>query len=97
MNKETELERNKELNFTEYKIMEILEGLIFSENLDITGEITDELIGKVQTYICNNVPDHGVILQLEDYCNEIADEASSHAYKIGFKEGVRLFRTLMTI
>lgn len=88
---------NTEINFTEEKLMDMLEQILFYENINRCGEEADELIDQAEDYIRNENISPDVQFKLCDYCSDISARASTHAFKVGFKEGVRLLRTLLML
>lgn len=91
------LKINKEIYFNEENLLNILDQLLCDCNIDRYGEETNTLVTHVHTFIQSNEIDPNVQFDLCDYCNEIATRASTYGFEQGFKEGVRLFRTLMKI
>lgn len=88
---------NEAINFTEEKLMNVLDVLLYTENIERYGEDTAELIEKAHSYIKTNTIDSKVQFELCDYCSDIGSIAGTYGYKEGFKEGIRLFRTLMKL
>lgn len=88
---------NKEINFTEEKLMDTLEKLLSDDNINRYGDEAEALIKKVISYINSNEISDEVRFNLCDYCTEIGDISSTYGFKQGFKEGIRLFRTLMRL
>lgn len=86
-----------EINFTEEKLMNVLDKVIFDENINRYGTETEDLICNVISYIKSNQMDPNVKFTLSDYCTEIGNKAGTYGFKLGFKEGIRLFRTMMNL
>lgn len=91
------LELKTELNINEGKLMQILEQQLFYDNIELTGSEANNLILQVHNYIKENDIDSTVKFELCDYCTEVGSLASKYAFQEGFKEGIRLFKTLIQI
>ena len=96
MNKE-KMEENLEIGLNENELFEMLGQQIFSRNINIPGREADDLMASAIQYMEETELDQTVILALGDFISDAAAAAGDHAFNMGFREGVRLFRTLMKL
>lgn len=85
------------INFSESRLMDIIDTIIYYDNIFLTTDELDSLIGKIEHYIGNLGIDVEECNKLSDDMQDIANGYAQYAYKEGFKEGVRLFRTMMSL
>lgn len=87
-----------ELNMSEENIEEMLKVTLLESNINIYGKEA----GEYMEFVCRTFADEYNISDkaqrdLSDYCSDIASMASTYSFYKGFKEGIRLFRTLMSL
>lgn len=88
---------NLEISLNEDELFEMLGQHIFSHNINISGKKADDLMASAVQYMKKTKLDQKVIFELDDIIRDIATAAGDHGFNMGFKEGVRLFRTLMKL
>lgn len=88
---------NLEIGLDENELFEILGQHIFSRNINISGKKADDLMASAIQYMEKTELDQTIILALDDLIRDTATAAGDHAFNMGFREGVRLFRTLMKL
>lgn len=86
-----------EFTINEERLFEILDLYSFQKNINIYGDQTDKIIEKVTNYIETLSIGSDEKLELCDSLESIESSAGRNAFNIGFKEGVRMFRTLMKL
>ena len=89
---------DEELNISENNIDKIIQAAIRDADLDTYGRDAHEYID----FVCQKMAaDYNISEQaqreLSDYGCDIANMAGNYSFQKGFKEGVRLFRTLMNL
>lgn len=89
---------DKELNISKDNIGGIIDLTLKESNIDPFGKETREYIN----FVCQKMAvDHNISEEaqraLSDYGSDIATMAGDYSFQKGFKEGVRLFRTLMSL
>ncbi|MDE6054836.1 MAG: hypothetical protein K2G55_14000 [Lachnospiraceae bacterium] len=92
------LDFDEELNISKDNIGRIIDLALKESNTDTYGKETHEYIN----FVCRKMTaDHNISEQaqreLSDYGCDIANMAGDYSFQKGFKEGVRLFRTLMSL
>lgn len=92
------LDFDKELNISKENIGKIIDLALKESDIDTFGREAQEYIN----FVCEKMAaDHNISEQaqneLSDYGCYIAVLAGGHSFQKGFKEGVRLFRTLMSL
>ncbi len=92
------LDYEEELNISKDNIFRIIDNALKESNNDTYGRETQEYI----SFVCEkmtadyNIPEQAQ-RELSDYGCDIANMAKDYSFQKGFKEGVRLFRTLMSL
>lgn len=89
---------DEELNISENNIDKIIQAAIRDADLGTYGREAHEYID----FVCQKMAaDYNISEQaqreLSDYGCDIANMAGNYSFQKGFKEGVRLFRTLMNL
>lgn len=89
---------DEELNISENNIDKIIQAAIHAADLGTYGREAQEYID----FVCRKMAaDYNISEQaqreLSDYGCDIANMAGNYSFQKGFKEGVRLFRTLMNL
>lgn len=85
------------INFSPEKLMDIIHTLLCEENVDFVGEAAENTIAEADEYFCGRVQEESDQFEMNSYLYSIASAAGSFAYQEGFKEGIRLCRTLQVL
>lgn len=87
---------DKELNISEENIGKIIKYALNEDNIDLIGNEANNYIEYVNAIFSKEYDlSEKALRDLSDCCVDLAQMASSYSFQKGFKEGVRIFRTLM--
>lgn len=85
------------INFSESKLMELIDRTMCEENIFLTTDELDSTIGELENYMNQLEITFETGEKLSGDLQNVISDYTSYAYKEGFKEGIRLFRTLMNL
>lgn len=85
------------INFSESKLMELIDRTMCEENIFLTTDELDSTIGELEDSMNQLEITFETGEKLSDDLQNVISDYTSYAYKEGFKEGIRLFRTLMNL
>lgn len=89
--------KRTEIGIDEDALCKMLKDYMFYENIDIYGDEMQGIMDSADTYMEKKGFDFDTVFELDEFIRDTAVAAGDHAFDVGFREGVRLFRTLMKL
>ncbi len=85
------------INFNNDNIFEHINFLQFSQNANFSGEDADKKVDEINTFLQNHDFSFEICSEVNDKVLQALNYTSDYAYKSGFREAIRLIKTLYSM